>query len=139
VQIIWNLNIGPPEKADIEKYLNPYLALIPKWCQEFYIDLVSSNENEDVVATMNCSYQYRRLTLTLYSAKWFTLPEHERENTMVHELIHGILLPVFTYAYETIGTLASDEVQELTQRELDGRNEAVTQDMAYCIYNLRRV
>jgi hypothetical protein len=41
-KIIWNKNIEPQNRVEIEKYLNPFLWLVPSWAQTEINDLTQA-------------------------------------------------------------------------------------------------
>lgn len=123
-------------RAEIEKYLTPYLWLLPQWCLDFQIYDAYSEESSEVAADCQCDYKYRRVVLTFYS-NWFVQTERNKEQALIHELLHAFINPLYHYAKEIAEGFAEDNVRlkQALMGELKERNEAITQDLSFAIFN----
>lgn len=136
-EIIYNKNIEPQNKAEIEKRLTPFLWLAPNWCLELYVNLWDSVEGGEL-ASISLSYDYRRITIDFATA-WLDRDAAIKEQTIIHELLHGYLGLVADYARDSFNNLCSKDdapkFNEHLQNELRIRHESATQDLSFALLN----
>lgn len=102
----WEPDFPPDVRAIVEPHLMRWLPLLPTWCQEFR---VRYRGDED--ATLRIVTNHRnRWAMLVISGNWLDEPESEREQSIIHELIHVALEPFCTAA----GRIVEDLTQEGT-------------------------
>lgn len=136
-EIVWNRNVLSKNKKEIEKYLNTWLWLVPKWCQELHIALYPSSENGNNACETTSDYEYRRIKIDFFTG-WINERDEAKRMHIVHELIHGFIAPMADYASHTFDILASEDnepkLNQTVNDELRVRHESATQDLAFAIY-----
>jgi phage terminase large subunit len=130
-EITWNANIEPANKAEIEKYLNPALWLVPGWCQLIHVNLFdSSTENKNSSCETNVDYEYRFIQLDVFTS-WLNATAQEKWGNICHEMVHGFTNVTYYQARRAIIHACGDDekFKEFALSELAQTNEAVTQDL----------
>lgn len=136
MKITFNKNIELQNKAQIEKYLNHFSFLIPKWLQNLKIE-VEPSDNPNLLASTCASEQYREASLTIRPL-WFTMNEDEQSETIVHELCHLHTNPLYDFSLNAIRKYADgkDENQmQIVFDEMEAYLERQTQDLTFAIHN----
>lgn len=136
VEIVWNKNIESDNKKEIEKYLKPYLWLIPTWCHTLRVD-VDTSTDDGLLASISVQEQYRQASMTVW-AKWFTSDERTKADTIIHELFHLHTNPLYDFAKNAIRKYADgkDETQmQVVFDEMECYLERQTQDLTFAVYN----
>lgn len=138
MNITWNKNIDNQHQSEIEKYLNPFLWLTPKWCQNIHINLWDSDESEGADITIKVNYEYRNIILHFYSC-YFLRSDDDKQMEIIHELCHTFLGIIADYAQNSFDLLCpkndAEKFNKHLQDELSVRHESATQDLAFAIYN----
>jgi hypothetical protein len=134
MEIIYNKQIEPGNKAKIEEHLNPFLWLVPKWCQHLYIGLWDS-KGESAISTL-VDYEYRRITLDFYSC-WLAQDDYMMRDNVIHECIHFNVNHLFNEARSAVGILGGDneKLKDYAYEQLRMAVESVTQDLSHAIHN----
>lgn len=99
----WESDFPADVRAIVEPYLARWLPLLPTWCQEFRVRYRGGESN---TLKVDVSHRNRWAVLTV-SGNWLDEPDSEREEAIIHELIHVALEP-FCVATRRI-------VEDLTQ------------------------
>jgi hypothetical protein len=83
----WEPDFPADLRVIVEPILLRWLPLLPTWCQEFRVRYRGDNEN---TAQVNVSHRNRWAILTI-TGNWLDEPESEREESLIHELVHVAL------------------------------------------------
>lgn len=132
MEIIWNPQIQPNNKEEIEKYLLPYLWLVPKWVQKLYINLWDADK--DAAISTDISYEYRRVSFDFYTC-WLNSSPHIKQDNVIHEFIHCSVNPLFHQAREVAAATCkeNEDLKDYAYEQLRISVESVTQDLTYAI------
>lgn len=134
VEIVWNPLISETHKTEIEKYLKPYLFLVPKWCQKLTISLYTSEGDANIQTGIN--YEYRNAYMQFFSG-WLLEQDSKKQMDVVHDLYHITTSVYVDWAENTIKTLCPDNEAEKFNKvlleESRMRCESMTQDLAFTI------
>jgi hypothetical protein len=136
VEIVFNENIQPHNKAEIEKHLLPLLWLMPSWCVRLFINLPDNDPDDgDCIADTTTDFAYRFIRINIYSA-WLNRPDLDKTKYLIHELIHGFTNTSYHQARRTIRILADNnaDLKSFALNELSSTNEAQVCDLAHAIY-----
>jgi len=139
MEIIFNKNIEEINKVEIEKYLKPFIWLIPNWCQKLVINLypMSDDYPQNALET-TVYYDYRWIKINFYSG-WLTERDEVKQEHIVHDLLHGFTSIVVDYALEQIDNLCPASEAEKFNRSMKAQLnilcESMTQDLAFAILN----
>ncbi|HEY0659595.1 MAG TPA: hypothetical protein VGD05_14060 [Pyrinomonadaceae bacterium] len=135
VEIKWNKNIEEDSKIEIEKYLNPFLWLIPKWCQSITINVYDSDDQGAAIATL-VTYEYRYITVDFFSA-WFIQTPSVKQDNVIHECIHFFINEIYHKGRQIVKSTCKDneQLKEFAFEELRIAVESSTQDLAFAIQN----
>ena len=124
--------------SEIEKYLIPFIWLVPKWCQKLSINLYPIAENDANAIETTTYYDYRRIKINFYSA-WLSESPEAKQTHIVHDLLHGFTSPAIDYAINQFNLLCPiDEAEKFNKsinQQMSILCESVTQDLAYAILN----
>lgn len=133
-KIIWDKNIEPENKTEIEKYLYPFLWLVPKWCQTIHLSLYDADDEAAVSTTVD--YEYRRITLNFY-ARWLIQTPTLKQDNVIHECIHFFVNELYHQAQRAVEAAWEDneQMKNFAFEQLKISVEAITQDLAFAIYN----
>lgn len=133
-EIVFNKNIEPQNKAEIEKYLNPLLWLVPKWCQAIHLNLYDANDETAIDTTVD--YEYRRITLNFYSS-WLTQTPTLKQDNVIHECVHFCVNELYHQAQRIVTATCenNEQLKYYAFEQLKISVEAVTQDLCYAIMN----
>lgn len=138
VTVAWNPNISAVNKIEIEKYLNPYLWLVPKWCQKLVINVYPIAENDANAIETTVYYDYRWIKINFYSS-WFVERAEVKQEHIVHDLLHGFTSIFVDYVQNQIDILCpSNEAEKFNQtmhQQMRILCESMTQDLAFAIMN----
>lgn len=139
MNLIWNPQIQPINKAELEKHLTPFLWLVPQWCISLNINLWdSTQENCGELASVVVSYDYRRITID-FTTTWLDRTDREKTFAVVHELVHGFIAIMADFSRDTINNLCpeseAEKFNKFMQSELRTRHESATEDLAFAIMN----
>lgn len=137
VEITWNKNIEPANKAEIEKYLLPSLWLVPGWVESIDVILLDGEEYGERIS-INCHYDYRNCFIS-FRCGWLNETEANKEQQVLHELIHIHLSLIADWARDKIHLLCPETDAEKFNKsliaELTTRHESATCDLAKVIYD----
>lgn len=86
----WEPDFPADLRAIVEPHLMRWLPLLPTWCQEFRVRY--RGDGDGATAKVAMSHKNRWAVLTVHGA-WIDEPEEEREEAVIHELIHVALEP----------------------------------------------
>lgn len=131
VEIRWEPDFPADLRPLVEPHLLRWSGLIPTWCQEF---IVRYDSKQDGRMATHVNHRNRWAVL-IVTPEWFDSPEAERENSMVHELVHVGMEPL-TSAVDRIirDTLEEDTpLRELASSMFVDGMEASVEDMARAI------
>jgi hypothetical protein len=134
MEIIYNKQIEPHNKAEIASYLKHYVWLVPSWCQHLYVGLWDS-KGDSAIATC-VDYEYRRITLDFYSC-WLTQSDYMKRDNIIHECIHFNVNHLFNEARSAVKILGGDDekLKDYAYEQLRMAVESVTQDLSHAIHN----
>lgn len=120
----------------IDVALTPWLWLVPGWVQR--ISVLFKDGRQKHSAQVKIDYDYRTVKLTVYSA-WMNQSEADRQENLVHELVHIPLALINDFAVDKIDLLCPHDKNEAfnasLQEDLRERHEAATQDLAKAIFD----
>jgi hypothetical protein len=137
VKLTYCQNIQPENLAEIKKYLEPFLWLVPDWCHEIVVQLFSSDESGSAMQVSN-KYEYRTVELTFYSS-WLAHTDYDKGHHVVHELMHIPTSVYVDYAERTMNRLCPREANEQFHAHMMEESriycESMTQDLAKAIYD----
>lgn len=133
--IRYTKNIEPEIERRIRDALTPWLWLVPGWVQR--ISVLVKDGGKKHSAQVKINYDYRTVKLTVYSA-WLTQSGADRQENLVHELVHIPLALLNDFAVDKIDLLVPHDKNEAfnasLQEDLRERHEAATQDLAHSIF-----
>lgn len=130
MQITFNGSIEKSNQAEIEKYMQPYLWLIPRWGQRIRVTI---NETDTDTAAMRMRFKYREADLDLNS-NWFVRDDLTKRDAIIHELCHNFNYPLWEFADRLIETFVKDEdAAKLLKEENTAYLEGGNQDLTYAI------
>lgn len=138
MKIIYHATIQPNNVAEIDRFLQKWLWLVPAWCHVLYINLWDSQgEDCEKIADVKTNYDYRNIDLSFYTL-WLDRDEERKESAIVHELTHGFTAIVADYARNSFDLLCpkgdAEKFNQHLQQELHQRYEASTEDLSRAIY-----
>lgn len=108
---IWDPDVPADIRAIVEPYLTRWIGLLPTWCQRFEVRYDPHKQAAMAVHT-NHRNRWAQLQVT---GEWLAESDRERENAVIHELVHVALEP-FVHA---AGRILEDLTEEGTPlREL---------------------
>lgn len=125
-------------KKEIEKYLNPFLFLVPGWCNELIVKLWNSDgESGGSAIRTSISYEYRWAKIEFFSC-WLLESDYDKGFHVVHDLLHIPTSVYVDYAEEQIKRLCPEseapKFNDLMLEESRVRCESMVQDLAHAIY-----
>jgi hypothetical protein len=133
MKIIWDKNIETENKAEIEKYLTPFLWMVPAWAQRLNITLAESDEaSSGNLAGMRMRFQYREIDIDI-CPEWFIRDDDRKRDAVIHELCHIFNYALFQFADDLIDKFVDDKAAEALKDELLKYLEGGTQDLAFAI------
>lgn len=119
----------------LKKELKAYEWLVPGWCQRVHVDWASQGSNDGTLITSTTLYEYRAVKLTFFP-QFFDEVGNKQEH-VIHDLLHAFAAPLTDYAFDTIDRLVPPEeapkFREALLEELRVRNESFVQDLAHCL------
>lgn len=136
MEIIFNKQIEPHNKAEISSYLNKYSYLIPQWLQKLNVDVVPS-EDASLIASACVRERYREADLTICPL-WFTKCPVAKTDAVIHELFHLHANPLFDFAKNAMRKFSDGENENAMQvvfEEMECYLERQVQDLTFVILN----
>ena len=135
-KIEYTNNIQPENRAEIEKYLNRLLWLLPGWLHILRVKLYMAGEESGELACIRTMYDYREATLEIYCA-WLDESPEDKLKHLTLELLHIHLNLIADYARQKLDELCTAEeapkFNKALRDELTMRTESATQDLAKVI------
>jgi hypothetical protein len=121
-------------QPEVERILKEYNWLIPNWVQRLFIGYDGSSEGYSCYVTMEHDYRFANLQIC---GHWARGDKSLMTEEIIHEIIHLHFSPFADYAKDTIKSLCGDNntMFDIIEREIKSRNERVTQDFAWSIFN----
>lgn len=133
VNIIFNGDMQPEQKAEIESVIEEVKWLLPNWMLTLFVHVYSDIDSN---ARARINYQYRSGDLGI-SLEWFNQNRELRRQNVVHEFLHYHTLLFVDYARKIIGKFIPDEenatLNSLIMEEFEVRSESATEDLAEVI------
>lgn len=127
--------IQPEIVEQIDAALQPWLWLVPGWVQRLSVLVKDGGKKRSAQVKIN--YDYRTVKLTVFSA-WLTQSDADRQENLVHELVHIPLALLNDFTVDKIDLLCPHDKNEAfnasLQEDLRERHEAATQDLAHRIF-----
>lgn len=138
-QFIYDKDIPASVLTEIQKSLEPWVWVVPTWCERVFVGWNDEAHAENFSAHTNVEYPYRWARITFY-------PSFLRQNDMakdaLHELIHIPLYVMSGWMKETIRTLVAEndalKFRKVLLDELTERVEAATEDLASRLISQKR-
>lgn len=134
--IKFNRQIEPENIDEINKYLKPFLWLVPGWCYELNINLYHADGNAAIRTSI--SYEYRFATMDFYSP-WLLGSSYDKGWHVVHDLLHISNSIYVDFAEDCINRLCSkDDAPKYNAHLMEEsriRCESMTQDQAKAIFD----
>lgn len=124
-----------PLEKTLRTLITPYLWLIPGWCKHILIKYDSIGAPE-AAAEIKVNVDYRNAVIRVYPQFFDTLNSvREREEMIVHELVHITVNQFYNYSRKEIKRLLSDapKFAESAQERLDDELERTVQDLTFAI------
>lgn len=130
----WDAEFPADVRAIVEPVLLRWLPLLPTWCQEFRVRYRGDNAN---TAQVNVSHRNRWAILTI-AGNWLSEPRIEREEAIIHELIHVALEPCWSAASRFLEDVTQDgtPLREFAHSALTDGLECSVDDLARSIQRL---
>ena len=121
------IRFEPDVPDEIKDFVEPILekskGFIPGWVEEF---LIQYEPRRDARMPMRVSYRARYAVLVMTGLA-LTETQSERENTLLHELVHILLAPLACVA-ESWEEALPEGVKPIMRRAFDDAVESVTED-----------
>ena len=140
VKVTFHKQMSDENRAEIEKYLFPYLWLVPAWCHELFVDL-HRYEDDSAISTA-IQYDYRTASMSFNAGWLLERPEHKQE-MVIHDLLHISTSVYVDYAHGTFKRLCpEDEAKKFNEHILEEsrmRCESMVQDLAHSIMNMPKL
>lgn len=132
---IFDPDIPPVVKGEIQRELEKLRWLIPGWCQRVHIAFDEDGNQRGVLISCSVMYEYRSIRLLFYPA---FLSEGDRKfEHVIHDLLHGFSAVLVDYAETKINLLVpEDEAPKFRAALLDEmriRHESFVQDLAFAL------
>lgn len=129
--IRWEPDFPADLRPSVEPHLLRWAGLIPTWCQEF---IVRYNSQQDGRMAAHVNYRNRWAVL-IVTPEWFDSPEEERENSVLHELVHIGMEPLSSAVDRIIRDTLEEgsPLRELADGMFTDGMEASVEDMARAI------
>lgn len=140
LKITFEDNIEPHVKTEIERFLHPFLWLIPSWCHELIINIYSADDKTQGSACIRTgiAYEYRRASMDFYAA-WLMCDDYSKGLHIVHDLLHIPNSVYVDFAEDCINRLCpaaqAEKFNGHMMEESRIRCESMTQDLAKAIYD----
>lgn len=130
----WEPDFPADVRAIVEPILARWLLLLPTWCQEFRVRYRGDLDN---TAMVEISHRNRWALLTV-SGNWLDEPESEREEAIIHELLHVALEPLWVAASRLIEDVTPEgsPLRALGQSMASDGLEMSVDDLARAIQRL---
>jgi hypothetical protein len=130
---------GFPEevRAAVHPLLSKYVGLVPAYVRKLWVAFDEKAEADSSVASQNGKWEYGFSKVWIRS-NWLKCTPHDREETIVHELVHCVLMPLAHAAEELIiDTMTEDSpAANLAHRSLAKALEMTTQGLAESFYHM---
>lgn len=140
MRIDYSPTIQPALRAEIERHIEKYLWLFPKWVLVLNVNLWDAVDAEyGELANALLHYDYRMVTISFTTA-WLDRSEVVKEQAVIHEIVHSYFGILADYARSNFDLLCdkneAPRYNQSLQNELSVRHESATQDLAFTIYEL---
>lgn len=130
-------NMKPEVQAEIDRYVRPFLWLVPTWCHDLTINVYTSSDDNAAIKT-GIHYEYRNASLDFYSV-WFICSRREKQLHVIHDLLHVANSVYVDWAEDNIRYFCPKDDDKAMHKRLmeDSRErcESITQDLAKAIYS----
>jgi hypothetical protein len=134
-EFVWASNVQAENKQVVEHYLESVKWIIPSWVQTLRL-AVESSDNAELLATCTVHEKYREAAMTVRPL-WFTVSEKDKITTLIHELLHIHLNPLYDFSRNAIKRYSKDEHEEQREiifDEMDCYLERSTEDLTNVIF-----
>lgn len=113
-----------------------HIALVPTWCHVLLLDW--DDTDRDALAKTTCRREYRWAKITVCPS-WLRQDSTEREDTIVHELLHVVMEPVHNHTTDMLNLIREKypDVHAWAEEQRRYANEATVQDMTRAIRAMR--
>ncbi|GIK18657.1 MAG: hypothetical protein BroJett004_08210 [Planctomycetota bacterium] len=118
--------------AEVERAVRPALsvalAIVPRWAREVRVKWDDANNEHE--ANVHASAAYRSCCISVCPA-FIALAPREREQVLMHELVHLHVSPLHTAALDALHALSDEGSGEraLAESSLDAALETVVEDL----------
>ena len=136
VPIYWRDGVPKEIIQALSPILQEFSYVWPSWVEE--VGILYEGDNTDDLLNINISYRYRYARLTICGT-WLTLPDAERTVSIVHEIAHALINPLFTETCTALEHLlkpknpndtAAAMTYDYTMHVLNSAREACVEDIA---------
>jgi hypothetical protein len=132
MEIIYNKQIEPHNKAEIASYIAKYSWLIPSWAHKINVTLCESEESGNL-AGLRTSFQYREINLGV-NPEWFIRDGKTKEDAILHEICHMHNYQLYEFTDRLIEQYIDDEnAKAMIHTEMVRYLEGGTQDLTRAI------
>jgi len=134
-KFVFDLDIPPIIRREIEAKLGSFDWLIPGWCQRVFVGWDDAPSDPDEMISCLVDYEYRKARVT-FCPRFLAEGDRQIEDA-IHDLLHGFSCPLFDYARDRIEALLPEDGQKLFRDclvdELRVRHEGFIQDLAFAL------
>jgi hypothetical protein len=136
-KFVYSEQIPEEVKPAIKEILDKYECLVPSWVNYVNVSWSAVPRERNASAESMGDYAYRWATIFICPLFLDESPT-EREDTIIHELVHVVLFPLTNYYAQIIGSLDEqpEKVQNFMDIQLSEKIEAVTVDTTACLLRL---
>lgn len=133
--ISYDQNIEENNRANIETMISLFVWFFPSWIEHLHISL-DNNSNGSADASMGITYEYRSAKLSI-KANWLVLDKLERQQTIIHEIAHLHVDPLYSQALRILKKLSLESnIMEMIEQELENTMESVVEDISNSIVRM---
>jgi hypothetical protein len=114
----------------VKDTLEKYEALVPGWVKHVNVSWIAHPNEPGTSAESRGDYAYRWASIYLCPT-FLDENEAEREDTLIHELVHVMLFPLTNYYSDLVGYLDDqpDKVRDFIRNQTVEKMESVTVDV----------
>jgi hypothetical protein len=136
MEIIYNKQIEPHNKAEIASYIAKYSWIIPHWLQKINIDVIHTDDGS-LIASACVRERYREADINVCPL-WFTKAAADKTDAVIHELLHLHTNPLYDFAKNAMRQFSNGEnekAMDVVFMEMESYLERQVQDLTFAIMN----
>lgn len=140
MRLTFNPSVPSSLKKEVSKLVKPWVGLVDDKLDDLQVEFnIGDSDGKDAVAAILTQREYKFATLHIFP-RFLTIPQEDKENTIVHELMHVLVAPMRDASFKLLEYYVADvNTKNCLAEILVEHEERVVTEMAKALIDFKAV